>query len=446
MREIIVGRLKNEIEKYGKRGCILLGKQYVRMGQTTSLASNIYLDIANAHVVFICGKRGGGKSYTMGVIAEGMTELEPEIKQNLSFILLDTMGIYWTMKYPNHQDEELLKQWNLEGKSVDIKIYTPAGFHNMYKKQGIPTDAPFSIKPAELNADDWCKIFNLSPLEPVGIVLSTVIDELRDESFSYSMKDIIEKINDFDDTNKVTKDAAINLLKSTKNWGLFSSQGTSLKELAVGGQVTVLDVSCYATMPNGWNIKSLVIGLISQKLFLERMKSRKDEEYSQVNYAEHYFSESLEQKLKFPLVWLVIDEAHEFLPSKGETLASQPLITILREGRQPGISLILATQQPGKIHSDVLTQSDTVISHRITARLDTEALGLLTQSYMKEGLVDAVDRLPRVKGAGVLFDDSNERIYPFRVRPRFTWHGGSSPTALRNKIDYFKDLKIEKNN
>jgi uncharacterized protein len=89
-------------------------------------------------------------------------------------------------------------------------------------------------------------------------------------------------------------------------------------------------------------------------------------------------------KQEYPLVWLVIDEAHEFLPKDISMLASSdPLITILREGRQPGISLILATQQPGKIHTDVLTQSDTVLSHRITAKIDTDALGTLMQSYMR---------------------------------------------------------------
>src|SRR3989338_3595229 len=39
-------------------------------------------------------------SYTMGVITEGMSDLPPEIKGNISVIMLDTMGIYWTMKYP----------------------------------------------------------------------------------------------------------------------------------------------------------------------------------------------------------------------------------------------------------------------------------------------------------------------------------------------------------
>ena len=75
----------------------------------------------------------------------------------------------------------------------------------------------------------------------------------------------------------------------------------------------------------------------------------------------HYFAKEVEEKMEEPLVWLALDEAHELLPKEGKTAATDALITILREGRQPGISLILASQQPGKIHTDVMTQSDIVI-------------------------------------------------------------------------------------
>ena len=116
------------------------------------------------------------------------------------------------------------------------------------------------------------------------------------------------------------------------------------------------------------------------------------------------------------------------------------MITILREGRQPGISLILASQQPGKIHTDVMTQSDTVIAHRITAKLDVDALGMLMQSYMREGLNKYLNELPDEKGAAIIFDDTNERIYPIRVRPRLTWHGGGAPIAIREKKDVLDEL------
>jgi len=151
MYDIIIGRSEEDKKKFGDKGVILLGKHYVQMGRTTSLSNAVYMDVTRSHVVFICGKRGSGKSYTMGVIAEGVADLPEEVKQNISIIMLDTMGVYWTMKYPNKKDELLLKQWTMKPKGLDVKIYTPVGFHNKFLKQGIPTDAAFSIKPNELD-------------------------------------------------------------------------------------------------------------------------------------------------------------------------------------------------------------------------------------------------------------------------------------------------------
>ena len=138
MYDIIIGRLESDRQKFGDAGTIFLGKHYVKMGQRTSLSNKVYMDMNRSHVVFIVGKRGGGKSYTMGVIAEGMADLPPEIKNNISIILLDTMGIYWTMRYPNHKDKELLEEWGLPLKPLNVTIYTPAGYYKEYKDKGKP--------------------------------------------------------------------------------------------------------------------------------------------------------------------------------------------------------------------------------------------------------------------------------------------------------------------
>ena len=79
------------------------------------------------------------------------------------------------------------------------------------------------------------------------------------------------------------------------------------------------------------------------------------------------------------------------------------------------------------------------------SRMDVEALGQLTQSYMRHGLEKEIDLLPRVKGAAVVFDDANERIFPVQMRPRFTWHGGGSPVAIKEKKDEF-DKKLKELN
>jgi uncharacterized protein len=435
MNDIIIGRDSVDRKKFGDKGTIFLGKHYVKMGRTTSLSNKVYMDVTRSHVIFVCGKRGGGKSYTLGVIAEGVSDLPDEIRQNVSIILLDTMGVYWTMKYPNNQDKELLEEWGLESKGLDVKIFTPTGYYDKFKEKNIPTDYPFSIQPSELNGSDWITTFSIKPQDHVGVLIERLIYELKDEGKNYSIKDIIKRIDEDKDADSISKSAAKNMFLSADKWGLFDEKGTPLSKLATAGQVTILDLSCYATMSGSWNIKNLVVGLVADKLFVQRMVARKDEEFQELHKAMNPYSDEYKEKQEEPLVWLVIDEAHEFLPREGKTLASDPLITILREGRQPGISLILASQQPGKIHTDVMTQADTVLSHRITAKLDTEALGTLMQSYMRQGLVGELDDLPREKGAAVIFDDTNEKLYPIRIRPRFTWHGGSSPIAIHKKKD-----------
>lgn len=437
--DVIIGRSKKEVEKYGKEGTVFIGKQYVKMGQTTSLSNPVHLDVAGSHVVFVVGKRGSGKSYSVGAIAEGLTDLPLDIKQNLSIILLDTMGIYWTMKYPNFQDAGLVKEWGFEPKPLDVKIYTPAGFFAQFKEEGIPTDFPFSIRPLDVNPEDWCISFEINPNSAEGVLLTRIVQDFNNRGQSYELERIIDAIKNDPESDQLVKNILMNQFEKAQGWGIFSKEGTPLKELVAPGQVTVLDVSPYATIASGWAIKALVVGLIAKNLFNQRMIARKAEEFKTVDAAMHYFTKKNEEKLEDPLVWIALDEAHELLPREGKTAATDALITILREGRQPGISLILASQQPGKIHTDVMTQADTVIAHRLTAKIDVDALGQLMQSYMRQGLDQELNILPHLKGAALIFDDANERLFPIQMRPRFTWHGGGSPLAIKEKKEYFRE-------
>jgi len=437
--EIILGREEAERDKYGTLGTVLLGKHYVQMGQTTALAQNIFLDLNRAHVVFVCGKRGSGKSYCLGVIAEGIANLPEEQKSRLAVVMLDTMGIYWTMKYPNHKDETLLKQWGMEGKGIPVKIFTPVGFFKQYKAEGIPTDVPFSIRPYELSPEDWNLTFGINPDEPLAVFIARIVLTLQKDRDDYDVEDIVEAIEADGREEEHVKNAALNRFRSVQQWGVFSREATPLKEIVKGGQITILDLSPYAVMPNGWKIKHLVIGLVAERLFMERMAVRKNEEFQSIHSAIHYLisqEEENEEKLRgreMPIVWLMIDEAHEFLPAQGKTAATDALITLLREGRQPGIAMVMATQQPGKIHTDAMTQSDIVLAHRLTAKVDTDALGTIIQSYLRGSLDKELAVLPRTAGACIAVDDVNERMYPMQIRPRFSWHGGGAPKIVEEK-------------
>ncbi|MCS7134684.1 MAG: DUF87 domain-containing protein [Candidatus Pacearchaeota archaeon] len=438
VEDIIIGRDEDDKKRFGNEGLIFLGKHFVKMGQVTSLSNRIMMDVARSHVILIAGKRGSGKSYTLGVIAEELANLPGEISQNIAVLIFDTMGIFWTMNYKNEKEHELLKQWSLECKKFPIRIFVPFGYYEKYKEKGIPATKEFALKVSEITSDDWILTFGLNFTNPVAIVIERNVGMLLEQIEEGKIKefdidDIIKAIDKDVHAERTEKEAAINLMEGAKTWGIFASkrqESTQISELIKSGTLTILDLSCYSSVGT-FNVRALVIGLLCKKIFQQRMEARKHEEIQAVRHGLDYLT--YKEKREMPLVWVFIDEMHEFLPKEGKTAATDALIQLLREGRQPGISLVMATQQPGQLHHDVLTQSDIVIAHRVTARPDVEALNYIMQTYLLTDIKSYLDNLPRLKGSAIILDDNSERIYPMRVRPRMTWHGGEAPTAIKVK-------------
>jgi len=431
--DIIIGRDESDKKAFSDKGLVFIGKGFVKMGQYTSLSNRILMDIARSHVILVAGKRGSGKSYTLGVIAEELSKLPKEARENIGSLIFDTMGIYWTMKYKNEKDKELLRDWGLKPETLPVKVFVPFGHYQNYMEKGIPADNVFSLDVTELNSEDLILTFGLGIIEPVSIIIQKILTNLKEKG-DFDIDDIIEEIEKDRNFPSDVKNAATSLFEAAKTWGIFASKNqdsgtgpTKVEELITAGTTTILDLSVYNAV-GAFNIRALVISLLSRKIFNQRMFARKAEEVDSVSKGLDYSSYG--EKREHPLVWIFIDEAHEFLPLQGKTLATDALIQLLREGRQPGISLVLATQQPGQIHRDVMTQSDIVISHRVTSKPDLEALNFIMQSYVLESIKKQMDDLPDLKGSSIILDDNSERIYSAKIRPRFTWHGGEAPTSI----------------
>lgn len=431
--DIVIGRDSSDKETFGDRGLIYLGKGYVKMGNYTSLSNKLWMDVARSHVILIAGKRGSGKSYSLGVIAEELSNLPAENAKNIASLIFDTMGIFWTMKYENEKDKTLLNEWELKTKKLPVKVFVPFGKIDIYKTRSIPFDSTFALKASELEAEDWISLFNLDMVSLVGISIARAVTELKEKNSAFTIKDIAEMLEKDKQASANTKEIAQSLFAAADTWGVFSKtlEGTEITDIINAGTTTILDTSVYSSI-SAFNVRALVINLICRKLFRTRMDARKQEEIESIQHGQDYLV--YKGKRKEPLVWIFIDEAHEFLAKASITPATLALLQILREGRQPGISLVLATQQPGQIHQDVMTQSDIVISHRLTAKADMKALNEIMQTYLIENIRQHMDDLPPLKGSAIILDDNSERIYPMRMRPRFTWHGGEAPTSIKAEV------------
>jgi phosphoglycolate phosphatase-like HAD superfamily hydrolase len=189
------------------------------------------------------------------------------------------------------------------------------------------------------------------------------------------------------------KRAATNHLTLADSWDVFDADGLTAAGLA-GPDVTVVDVSGLDTAP-----MNAVVRGVAESLYRARVDRAVDR-----------------------LPWLLVDEAHTFF----EGVAESALQTILTRGRAPGVSLVMATQRPSAVPAVGISQSDLLLSHRLTSRADLDALEKAQPTYMNESLAE---RLPTDPGEVVVVDDSTETIHAAQVRERDTPHGGSSPTA-----------------
>jgi len=417
VEDIIIGRDPEDLEKYGKKGCINLGKHIVGKGYDYHLTNPVLMDVLRPHIVLITGKRGSGKSYTAGVISEEIMKLPEEIRENLACLMIDTMGIFWSMKNPNDQDVLLLNEWDLKPQGFPVRNVVPIGLTDFYDKSGISYDGTLSIKPSELSVGDWALTFEINLLEPLGILLERAIKRLRGKE--YSIRDIINEVEEDKRADVKEKLALENRFLSAEEWGIFSTQATPIEEFLKPGLATVLDVSLQE-----WNIRNLMLGILLRKFYQARMAARREEELAVMEE---------EVVKKIPLSWIIIDEADNFIPAKKETAASHDVLTLLRQGRQPGISLVLITQRPNKIHEDSIAQADLVISHRLTAKPDLDSLSAIMQTYLLQDIKKSIGELPKAKGSALILDDNSERLFNIQVRPRQSWHAGGSPIALKEK-------------
>ena len=327
------------------------------------------------------------------------------------------MGIFWTMRHPNTFEAQKLKDWGLNSEAIETEIFVPAGKVEAYRKRNIDVK-PFSISIKELSGSQWCRIFKIEEVSPLGILLVRTIESLRERGYAYSLEDIINEVLQDTRSDPASKGAAENYFRAVNSWGLFSKEGTPLSELVSGGKTTILDVS---TLENE-NVCAAAVSILAGRLYEERLEARRI-------YEKKLMGEKTEEE-EFPVVWLFIDEAHIFLPAKGESLASGVLINrCLRQGRQPGLSLILATQRPASLHPDVVSQSDLLICHRLTASDDILALESSRPLYMQESIQAYLKKMGSERGAALIVDDHSESVHLVRIRPRISWHGGGEPSA-----------------
>ena len=390
-----------------------LGRFYALDG---SLGASVSLDVSKPHVTLIAGKRGYGKSYTMGVFLEEFNRLSPSVKPFYSCIVIDTLGIFWTLTYPNTKQKNLLSTWNLNPEETPISL-----LHTTNDNSSVFSDITrcnrLQIPASLLTAEQWCHLFQLSSNQPEAILLTRAILQLKSQSKQYSISDIKETLYQIPNMKKEYIQHVENLLIESESWHLFTRSFDFFSSLIQPGEITIVDLSFL----NSTHLKQIITGIIAELLFYKRINQRKKEEFQKIK--------GWKQKETDPFIWLAIDEAHLFLPENQDSYVKEILLhNWLRQGRQPGLSILMATQRPSFMDQEVLSHSDLVLCHRLTAEEDIQSLTQLRPTYMKEDMKQTIKQIGTEKGVALIIDDVVETSHVIKIRPRYSWHGGGEPT------------------
>lgn len=412
---------------------LFLGKVAEKCTGKSYLNADVYLDTTFPHVIYITGTRGSGKSFDLGVLLEGISELSVESTiQNsvtpITSIVLDTQSQFWTLGYEpnsnipeNRAQIEQLKRWNIQPNKLEkLKVFVPPGTD---KVLGYEED--ITLRPRDVTAEDWCSLFDQELYGPQGHIISETMRALVDRDFEIS--DIVSYISD--DANwpgiaEQSRNALLYRFSDYQSSGLFRSDGNKIQDLLTPGYCHLIMLRELRNQD-----KSLLTSILARKLFdiMGKMHLRK----KHANFFDKDFdSANLPSK-----VWLVIDEAHVVAPKDANSPARSALIEYVKRGRDAGLSLVLATQQPSALDDRILSQVNLSINHRLTFqsdinaatnRLPTKAIrGMKLAGQTINDFGDMIRLLS--PGAAFVSDHEASRAIMIQIRPRVTAHGGYSP-------------------
>jgi len=382
------------------------------IGEEIETGEDTYIDASSARSILTCGKRGTGKSYALGDIVE---EIHTEVSDVVPLVI-DPMGIYWTMAEENEEQRDLLWDWGMSEEGFRVNLLVPGAPEERFdeevlsefERRGIDIN-PLLLNPSDMSPDGWCDLFDLNINKPMGIALYRAVRELNDEHADgrFYLDDIIKKVEMDGDAGERTREALLNRLEMAQDWGIFAETYQDIFRTVDEDRINILDVSVIE--PGKYGLRNLVVQVLGKELFRRRQAARRREE--------------LQLGVNIPKVWLFIDEAHNFVPSGKSSLAKDTIIRWVKEGRQPGLSIVVATQQPSAIDSDVLSQCDAILCHKITTGEDMKSLNKLSQDYMSGELKTYVQNIDNV-GEAVYVDDEEETVKMVQIRPRKSKHVG----------------------
>jgi uncharacterized protein len=458
---VLIGHSQGQIDS---DSLILLGKISEHTPINDYFCYNVWLDVSYPHVILVPGRRGTGKSYTLGIFIEGLalTKQETTVSTKLrshSIVVFDTLGQFWQMKHPpNEQDPEGKKQldqlrnWGISKCELkNMQVFVPKGSNHP------ATWKDLSIRFSEIEVDEIAGLLDVDLYQDrMGQLLLHIYSKVRDEGYQkaqlsessgelvkgglkssskeFDIDALIECLdNDYEVLSKSmgfevqTRRGLRSRLMIMKKWNIFSDRGTQISEICRPETLTIIDLEGVSQ-----DLRNLVAAVLTRKIFQAREATRLKEKHAEAGDLSY-----VNATADIPPVWLVIDEAHEFCPDVGRAAAKDPLIRFAKEGRSMGLGLIMATQQPSALSQKISSQAEILVGHALAFASDIGAfedrlVNMKIDEFQGKDRTLTFEEQIRLlpTGTAIVSAINISSVFVMVMRPRLTMHGGKAPKMV----------------
>jgi len=352
---------------------------YIGKLEGKNIPINVDLQKVLTKHLCVLAKSGAGKSYAVGVLAEEILE------RNVPLLIIDPHGEYSSLRYPNTEEKDKLKEFGLEPKGYGLQIQE-------YGDPKIKAD----LRPLRLS--EKISSYELMKLLPIQLtntqesLLFSVIKELQEVNFDNIVLGL-------EQLNSSGKWALIDTIIYLRDLKIFSPSPTSLNELIKPGKCSVINLKGISP-----EIQDVIVYKLLKDLFLARKAE------------------------KIPPFFCIVEEAHNFAPERGFGRAkSLDIIRLISsEGRKFGLGLCIISQRPALVQKTILAQCSTQIIMKVTNPNDLKAITGSIEGITSE-TENEIQNLPI---GSAMICGIVDRPLMVNIRTRKTQHGGHALDIL----------------
>jgi hypothetical protein len=384
--------------------------QYGLLGEVSG--RKVALDLNQTHTISLFGVQGGGKSYTLGTIAEMATAPISRINalpNPLATIIFhysptqDYQPEFTSMVHPNSDEQQLAtlqERYGAEPDSLDDVVLIAPEDKVEDRREEFPdvTVRPLRFGSGELQASHWTFLMGAAGNQSAYLrQLKHIMRQNRDDLSVQMLRREIE--------NSSMSDRLKDLANMRLDWAgeYIGDEADNLQSIVRPGRLVIVDI---------------------RDEFIE-----KDEALGLFVVLLQLFSDAQVDGSSFNKL-IVFDEAHKYIDNPDLV---DGMIEVVREMRHKGTSVMVASQDPPSVPVSLIELSSQIIMHQFNSPAWLKHIQK-ANAALNDLNAEAMARLETgeayvwsSKATDGVFSKQGMKI---KCRPRVTRHGGATQTAM----------------